>query len=277
LITVTTLCLFFLLQLNFSFTGAKVILSSRRVDQLEEVKKRLETADSGKEESRVAVLPFDVTNVALAEQNVENAFTIFNSVDIIVLSAGISNRGSVLRTDFSVHEKVMQVNFFGPAALSKAILPKFLEKGGGQYIAISSVQGKFGQAMRSPYAASKHAMQGFFESLRCETAHENMKVLIVSPGHVRTNLSINAVTTNANKKHNVLDPNTAEGFAPWYVADKILQAMANGEEELVVAQGKAKAAMILKRFAPDLLSSILKKRGKAAMREEEEALANASE
>jgi short-subunit dehydrogenase len=105
----------------------------------------------------------------------------------------------------------MEVNFFGTVALTKAVLPHMLDRKSGRIIVISSISGKFGFYLRSAYSASKHALHGFFESLRMEVHKDDVKVMLVCPGKIRTNISVNALTSEG-MAHNVMDAGQAEGI-----------------------------------------------------------------
>ena len=148
-------------------------------------------------------------------------------------------------------------NFFGTVALTKSVLPYFLKQKGGHIVVVSSIVGKFGFHLRSAYAASKHALHGFFESLRMEIYNENVKVLIVCPGKIRTNISINAYTGDGSK-HGKMDDSTNKGLSPEDCARKILKGIENNKEEILIGGNDIKA-VFLKRFFPTLFYIIIRK------------------
>eukprot|EP00924_Labyrinthula_sp_SR-Ha-C_P000809 maker-scaffold_7-snap-gene-4.11-mRNA-1 protein AED:0.01 eAED:0.01 QI:325/1/1/1/0/0.5/2/163/264 len=231
---------------------AKLILSSRSKEKLEKI--------GGELTSQSAVLDFDVAETSEAEENVQAAVEIFGKIDMVVLCSGLTNRNSVADTDLSVLDKIMRVNFLGPAAIAKHLLPVFKSQGAGKIVVISSVQGKMGLKNRAPYAASKHALHGYFDSLRLETKKENISVTLVVLGYVKTNLSLNSLKKNPDDLHGAMDKRTAEGFEPDYVAKKVLEAGANGKDEVVIAQNSAIFGLYLRRFSPWLLNLILERR-----------------
>src|ERR1019366_5417074 len=98
-----------------------------------------------------------------------------------------------------IDRKIMEVNFFGTIALTKSVLPFMLKQKSGNIIVISSISGKFGFFLRSAYSASKHALHGFFESLRLELQAYPINVTLVCPGKIRTSISMNAIDENGNK------------------------------------------------------------------------------
>ncbi|CAI8008624.1 Dehydrogenase/reductase SDR family protein 7-like, partial [Geodia barretti] len=110
-------------------------------------------------------------------------------------------------------------------------------------------------------AASKHALHGYFDSLRCELGPRGVRVSTVCPGYIRTQLSLNALAPDGSK-HGVLDPTTAKGMSPEYVAVKILYTVAEGGRSLVVATPTHHLALYLSFFWPSLLDWVLQQRAK---------------
>src|SRR5690606_982586 len=147
---------------KFSEEGYRVIISARKDHELDRV--RSECADP----SSVKVLPLDLTDIGSLAKKVEKAIGFFGQIDIMLHCGGISQRSLIKETGLDVDRRLMEVNFFGTVALTKALLPHFISRKSGQFGVISSLVGKFGSPYRSSYAAAKHALHGFFESLRLE-------------------------------------------------------------------------------------------------------------
>jgi dehydrogenase/reductase SDR family protein 7B len=183
-----------------------------------------------------------------------------NQIDMLINNGGVSSRSSFLDTTPDVDRLVMQVNFLAGAALAKALVPSMVHRNHGQIVWISSVQGLLGIPNRSSYAASKFAVQGYCESIRAELAGSGVKVTIVSPGYIRTNLSNSAITGDGSQ-YGKTDETTALGADPDQVAMAVLTAAAKGQAELVVAAGlSAKVAIWLRFLWPSLLRQMLVKR-----------------
>ncbi|CAM9716401.1 unnamed protein product [Heterosigma akashiwo] len=157
----------------------------------------------------------------------------------------------------------MAINFLGPALLTKAVLPT-LVSGRGHIACINSVQGLFGIHHRTTYAASKHALRGYFDALRAEVAFDKIGVTQVYPGYVNTNLSKNAILGDG-KNYGTTDQTTASGMDPSYVASAVLMAVSEGRKEVILADAKTKFACLLRGLAPNLLFKILEKRAKKDM------------
>ena len=226
----------------FAAQGARLVLSARKVKELERVK----TGCTGS--PQVMVMPLDVAEHTALPGAAEKVIAKLGRVDILVNNAGISQRGRVKDTVLAVDKRIMDVNYLGAVALTKAVLPDMLDRGRGQFIVISSVVGKFSTPYRSSYAASKHALHGFFDALRAEEGDNGIGVTIVCPGRIRTDISRNALTEDGSR-HNQMDPGQAAGIEPDVLARKILKAAARDVPELYVGS-KELLPIYLKRYVP---------------------------
>ncbi len=233
--------------------SVKLILSARREDELQRVAKQ-----TGLSASDVFVLPIDMTDFTSLPAHVETVRQRFGRVDYVFQNAGITQRSLVRDTDFSVYQRLMDVNFFGILALTKAILPLMLAQQSGQFVVTSSVAGKLGIKQRSGYCASKHALHGFFDTLRAETYDDGLRVTIVCPGYIRTPISLHALNATG-QVHGKMDDNQAEGMAPDAFARRLIQAVLKEKEEVYIG-GTETYGIYLKRFLPGLLSRIMRKR-----------------
>lgn len=228
--------------------GAKLVLTARRAAELERV--RAACADP----AQVAVLPLDLTQFD-AEAAAREAAGFFGPVDILVNNAGISQRSLMLETSMDVYRRIMELDFFAPVALAKAVVPA-LRGRGGHVVVISSVVGKFGTPLRTGYAAAKHALHGFFESARAELWRDGVKFTLVCPGFIRTEVSRNAITADGGR-HGTMDEAQARGMDATVCAEKIWAGVARDAEEFYV--GREKIAIYLKRWAPALVSTLVKR------------------
>jgi short-subunit dehydrogenase len=202
------------------------------------------------------ILPFEATDYAripaLAEQAWSWAEKTGGAIHGLVNNAGISQRSLAVDTVFDVYQKIVAVDLLAPIALTQALLPRMVKAGGGQIIAISSVAGLVGAPLRSAYSAAKHGLIGYHDSVRAETAHQGIKVLVVAPGSVRTNVSKNALDAGA-KVRGVSDNAIENGMAPELAAQKMLEAVQAGTREMVLAEGVEAEIVKLRRSNPDAL------------------------
>ncbi len=240
------------LAMALSEKDVNLILSSRNKEALDKVKKRCEQT------TNIAVLPLNLADHSSFDKIVEKALNIFDGIDILINNGGISQRSLALETQLKVDKQLFKINYFGTIALTKTLLPHFIAKNSGQIVVISSVMGKIGTPLRSAYAGSKHALHGFFDSLRAELFNHNIAVTIICPGYVNTQISNNALTANGSK-FNKLDDATANGLSPDAFAKKAINAISKQKKEVIIGGAKETAAVYLKRFFPKILANIIRK------------------
>lgn len=231
--------------------GARLVLSSRRREDLE----RVRSACAHPETHRC--IPLDLADSrdfpALAAE-VEHSF---GPIDLLINNGGISQRALAAEADLAVERALMEVNYFGTIALTKVVLPAMLARRRGHIAVVSSVMGYVGTPGRSTYSASKHALHGYFDSLRAEVWREGVQVTLVCPGYVKTKVSDNAVDARG-RKHGQMDPTHQRGISAERCADAIVRGLTRGREEIHVG-GFEVAAIYLKRFAPWLFSRIVRR------------------
>lgn len=239
--------------------GARLILASRNTEKLNELKETLLATYKPPELHVPTVVKLDLEDLNSIPTITEDLLKSHGQIDILINNAGMSYRGAAVDTEVSVDIKLMVVNYFGQVALTKAILPSMLARKAGHILAISSVQGKLAIPYRSCYTASKHAVQGFFDSLRAEVADKNVRVSVISPGYISTNLSVNAVTGDGSS-YGAMDSTTANGMSPEYVAEQIVGCIISGYEELLLAPFSHRLAIMLRTFTPSIIANIMKRR-----------------
>ena len=202
------------------------------------------------------VLPFEATDFAaipaIAEKAWNWASKAGDGIRGLVNNAGISQRSLAVDTMFAVYQRIVDVDLLAPIALTQALLPRMVQNGGGDIIAISSVAGIAGVPLRSAYCAAKHGLIGYHDAVRSETAHLGMRVLVVAPGSVRTAVSKNALDAQAQAR-GVSDAAIDNGMGPDLAAARILDALSTGQRELILAEGGELATAQLRRSDPEAL------------------------
>jgi short-subunit dehydrogenase len=230
--------------------GANLILSSRRRKALEKVKN-----NCSNNRPEIHVLPLDLADPDSLKEKAEEALSIFGHIDYLFNNGGVSQRSTAYDTKMEVLRKVMEINFFGSVILTKAVLPTMLERQSGHIVVTSSVMGKFGTRMRSSYAASKHALHGYFDSLRQEVYEDNIHISLVCPGYIKTDVTKNALEGDGSK-HNKMSKGQEHGMSPEEFAKKLLPKVAKRQNEIYIG-GAEIMGVYLKRFVPKLLNKIL--------------------
>ncbi|THU41959.1 SDR family NAD(P)-dependent oxidoreductase [Niastella caeni] len=232
--------------------GAKIVISARREEELKRVQQQAGP-------SNVYVLPLDLEAPATFPAKVQEAIGAFEQVDIMIHNGGISQRSKVIDTLPAVQRKVMEVDYFSYIELTRLLLPHMQQRKTGHIAVISSVMGKIGTPMRSAYSAAKHALHGFFDCLRAEVWKDNINVTIITPGYIRTQVSLNAVTASGEKL-NELGKNIGHGYAADKTAQQILNAIQKGKFEKYVGRPFSKEwmAIHLMRLFPTLAIKVFK-------------------
>ncbi len=234
----------------FAREGARLVLSSRRPDELDRVRRACARPDDH------FVLPLDLARSETFPEAASTVLARFGRVDVLLNNGGVSQRALAADADLAVERALMEVDYFGPVALTKAVLPSMLARRAGHIVVVSSVMGFIGTPGRSTYAAAKHALHGYFDSLRAETWRAGLKVTLICPGYVRTAVSANAVGPSG-AKHGRTDATHRRAISAETCAAAILRGIARGREEVYVG-GWEVAGIYVKRFAPWLLSRIVR-------------------
>jgi short-subunit dehydrogenase len=231
--------------------GAKVILSARNIPKLNEIKDRFDKITPG----RCLVIECDVTRPDSVSKAANEVTSKVDRLDILINNAGVSQRSWMLETSMEVERQLFEVNFFGAAGITKAILPWMISKGGGHIVVISSMAGKYGFRMRSSYSASKHALQGYFETLRAEVHEQHVGVTIVCPGRIKTDISINSLTADG-RKYGIMDAGQQNGVPVERCARIIVSAIKNNRKEVFIGSAE-RFLLLVKRICPLLYYAIV--------------------
>jgi short-subunit dehydrogenase len=244
------------LALQFARASAWLVLSSRREEELNRVRDLCVRA--GLEPRQVLVMPLDATDFDAIGPAVARVIEVFGRIDLLINNAGISQRSRCIDTDLSVYRRLLEINVLGPIALTRAVLPLMIERGSGHIAVMSSVAGKVGAPQRTGYCAAKHAVMGFCDALRAEVAHQGIKVTTITPGFIRTSLSINALKGDGTN-YGETDRDIAGGMDVDEAAAAIMKGLVRGKPEIAVGGGMEMQALWLKRFFPGLLMKITAK------------------
>ncbi|GIV27849.1 MAG: short chain dehydrogenase [Bacteroidia bacterium] len=232
-------------------TNAKLVLSARNEVKLKQI------AQQSQNPNRTLILPFDLGQSFNAPELANKIIQHFGKIDILINNGGISQRTKVLEISEELERQLFEINYFAHIKLTKAVLPYMLQQKYGHIVVTSSIAGKFGFYLRSTYSAAKHALHGYFESLRLEYENEGIIVSIVCPGKIKTNVSINALSKEGIS-HGKMDESHQNAMSAEVAAIKILKAIANKREEVLVG-GKELLMVYLKRFCLPLFNWLIRK------------------
>jgi len=235
---------------QFNKEGAIVVLSARRKEELERVQSNFKGGES-------YILPLDLENIDSILDAAQKVLDKYSRVDVLINNGGISQRSYAKDTNLDVVKRIMNINFIAQVAITKSVLPSMIKNKSGHIIVTSSLVGKFGTPLRSTYSASKHALHGFFDSLRAEHYNDNIGVTIVCPGFIKTQVSINALTGDGSKQ-NKMDETTGAGMSAEECAKRIVSAVKSNKYEVAIG-GFETFGIKLKRFFPRIFANFIRK------------------
>ena len=237
------------LAIALSAYNCKLILSSRRIDELEKVKLRCQDPNV------VEVLQLDLAATHTMPVVTEKAIDFFGKIDILINNGGISQRSPIIETSIDVDRKLMEVDYLGTVALSKALLPHFVKQQSGHYVVVSSLMGKFSSHYRSAYCGAKHALHGFFDALRLEHDKDQVKVTIICPGFVNTNVARNALTSDGSQQ-GYQDEMTENGLDVEVFVKKMITAIRKEKYEAYIGKFE-RFGVYIKRLSPRLIHKLV--------------------
>ena len=237
------------LAVTYAQGGAKVVITGRNEDRLNEVATELDGLKAPN-----LCLKLDVASEADNKHLIDETIKAFGQINVLINNAGISMRALFEEIEVEVFKKVMDINFYGTLYATKYALPHIL-KTKGSIVGVSSINGYRGTPARTAYTASKYAMNGFFESLRTEVMHRGVHVLVACPGFTGTNIRNAALTADGTSQG---DSPRDEGkmMTAEEVADGIIKAIKKRKRDIIfTTQGKL--AVFLNKVIPGRMDKIV--------------------
>jgi len=228
--------------------NCKLIISSRKEEELKRVKNSCQNQDN------THIVCLDLEAYYRMPDTVANVLEKYGPIDILVNNAGLSQRSLIAETEFDVYKKLMDVNYLGTVALTKALLPHFITNQKGHFVTVTSLMGKFGSPYRSGYCGAKHALHGFFDVLRMEHEKDGISVTLICPGFVNTNVAKNALTADGSSQ-DTQDTATQNGLSVNAFAKKMIRAIEKEKFESYIAR-KERIGIYLRMF-PKLLHKVV--------------------
>ncbi|NLO51031.1 MAG: SDR family oxidoreductase [Bacteroidales bacterium] len=240
------------LALYYARAGGRLVLSSRNREALLEVERQCKPYAAG-----VLVLPLDLEDNSSYSNLAQQVVATFGTIDLLILNGGISQRSTVIETPAAVERRLMEINYFGTVALAKAVLPVMIRQQRGHLVVVSSIVGKFGWPLRSSYSAAKHALHGYFETLRTEHFNDNIFVTMILPGRVKTNISLHSLKADGSS-HGKMDAGQAGGISAEACARQIAKAINKKKKEKLIGGTEIVMARI-RRWLPALYYKLVNK------------------
>lgn len=237
---------------HFAAAGAHIVALDKDVAAVTRLQSELEARGRA-----CLAVACDVTDPDACARAVAAALERFGAIDVLVNNAGMSHRSGLAETDLTVIRRVMDVNFYGAIHCTKAALPRLIERR-GLVIAISSVAGYTPLIARTGYAASKHALHGFFESLRTELAPQGVHVMMVCPSFIATQIDRNALGGDGQPVRHA-QVTIGRPLTPDAAAQQIVAGAARDRRLLLIGR-TARIAWWVSRLAPALYEKLMARR-----------------
>lgn len=239
------------LVMAFEMIGnCTLVISARREDLLYDLARMCTR-------TRVLVLPLDLADHHKAQEWTDEVIHKAGKIDILINNAGIGQLGNSLDTKNEVENKIMTINYFGNVALAKSVARHMISRGGGQIVVVSSILGQFSQPRLATYAASKHALYGYYEGFREEVRRYGIKVQIVSPGFINTEVTYNSLTGDGSKLQKN-SPAQEKGMSTEKFATKLIRVIKSGKEHVYIG-GLEVLSVYVKRWFPGFFYYLMRK------------------
>ena len=230
--------------------GARLILSSRKKESLEKVRLQCMNPEN------VFILACDMESTSTLASVSRHAWKIFDGIDYVFLNAGLAVRDLVINTELEMFQKVMNINYFSAVIISKTLLPMMIERRSGHFVVTNSLSGKYGVPRLAAYSASKHALHGFFESLRAENHAQGIRVTMITPGFVNTGITLHALKGNG-EPYARMEDSVGRGISPEKCANQMIDAAAKQKNEAMIG-GAEKFSVWFKRFFPGAMARAIR-------------------
>ena len=228
----------------FHREGAEIIISARRQAELERVRATCTDGPGG-----VHVVAFDVTDAAARERAAGEVLARFPRLDVLVNNAGIGQRSAIKDTLPEVERRIMEVDFFAPVALTKLVLPRMISQQGGHLVVTSSVAGKHAVPHHGAYCAAKHALHGYFDTLRVEHLQDNIDVTLLVIAGIHSNVFRHALKGDGSE-YGASDWDDRNGISAEECAERVVDGLLRREYELVIGIEPALQAMRIRETDP---------------------------
>lgn len=236
--------------------GAQVVLSARRVDALESIQARCQSVSP--RQINHLVVPLDVTDSLACDAAYWEILRQTGKVDWLINNAGVSQRSLVLDTSLDVDRRLMELDYFAAINLTRKVLPDMVKRKSGRVVFISSVAALVGTQYRAGYAAAKAALHLWANSLRAEVGDQGVKVNVIFPGFVSTDVSVNALTGDGSALGS-MDDAQAHAMTPAQFAAQAVKGLIANKEYLVIGGRKERLAALVSRISPPLLYKMIRR------------------
>ncbi|OCT60732.1 dehydrogenase/reductase SDR family member 7C [Xenopus laevis] len=241
----------------FHAAGARLVLCGKTWEKLEALHDALISVADPSVTFTPKLVLLDISDINNMEAMGKEIQDCYGCVDVLINNASMKMKGPLQSVSLELDEKIMDANYFGPITLVKAILPHMISRRTGQIVLVNTIQGKIGVPFRAAYAASKHAIQGFFDCLRAEVEEFDVSVSTVSPTFIR---SYHIQPQPGNWEASIWKfffRKLSYGVHPMEVAEEVLSTVSRKKQEVFMANPIPRAAVYIRTFLPELFFAVV--------------------
>ncbi|XP_054613170.1 dehydrogenase/reductase (SDR family) member 7Cb [Dunckerocampus dactyliophorus] len=239
--------------------GARLILCGTNWDKLESLYDSLTNDADPSETFAPKLIILDFRDMESMEDVVAEVVDCYGCVDVLICNSSMKLKAPVQSVSLELDKNIMDVNYFGPTTLTKGILPTMIPRRSGQIILVNSIQGRLAIPFRSSYAASKHAVQAFFDCLRAEVEEYGITVSTISHTFIDA-ASQQSPENPAPKPHSLaafIASQLTHGVCPSVLANEIMRTVNRKRKEVVLAHPIPRVALYLRSILPSFLFAVL--------------------
>ncbi|XP_053510117.1 dehydrogenase/reductase SDR family member 7C-B [Ictalurus furcatus] len=240
----------------FHKRGARLILCGKNWEKLETFAQQLVTESDPILTFPPKLIELDFTDTEMLPDVLSDVLDCYGYLDMLIINSSMKVKAPAQSLSLEMDKMVMDVNYFGPITLVKGVLPSMISRRSGHILLVNSIQGKLAVPFRTTYAASKHAVQAFFDCLRAEVQESGISVSTISHTFINA-ASTTQHTTTSNSILSVLTGQKPHGISPEEMANAILQALGSKKKEIIMAHFISKAAIYARSLFPNLFFAVM--------------------
>ncbi|XP_077407114.1 dehydrogenase/reductase (SDR family) member 7Cb [Vanacampus margaritifer] len=239
--------------------GARLILCGANWDKLESLYNSLTNEADPSETFAPKLVILDFSDMESMEDVMSEVVDCYGCVDVLICNSSMKLKAPVQSVSLELDRNIMDINYFGPSTLTKGILPTMIPRRSGQIILVNSIQGRLAVPFRSSYAASKHAVQAFFDCLRAEVEEYGITVSTISHTFIDATVlpSPEEPASNPNSLAAFVASHLTHGVRPSVLANEIMRTVNRKKKEVMLAHPIPRVAVFLRSFLPSFLFAVL--------------------
>ncbi|XP_063069477.1 dehydrogenase/reductase SDR family member 7C-B [Engraulis encrasicolus] len=236
----------------FHKDGARLILCGQSWEKLESLSQKLSEDCDPTLTFPTKLVMVDFGDMDSLPEVIVEVMECYGCLDILIINSSMKIKAPVQDTSLELDHAVMDMNYFGPTTLAKGVLPSMISRRGGHILLINSIQGKLALPFRTTYAASKHAVQAFFDCLRAEVQEYGISVSTIS----HTFISGPPGTKEDATAKSASSPSQYLGITINEMVGEIVKILSSKKKEVVLARTLSKAAIYARALLPNLVFSV---------------------